>query len=205
MLFCPALGAYWLKFWDRECCWVRLALSAWILAVPAAPENRRNPGPGADFPCGHGQWAPAEQRWEGGTGSAMGSAGPGGSFEGLAQGDRNASTSLARSGDAVRGGRVLGLGGRRTPGGGFLMLPLRRGGADGVPPPPTPDRLHRQESSHYFPQRWNRRPAEGPRCLPAGSGTPAPCHKGCGTHQGQPWAQAWSMAWATFRHEAVLP
>ena len=30
----------------------------WILAAPAAPENRRDPGRGADFFCGHGQWAP---------------------------------------------------------------------------------------------------------------------------------------------------
>ena len=50
-------------------------------------------GEGPTFLTDMGNRAPAEQRWGGGTGrSAMGSAGPGGSFEGLAQGDRDAST-----------------------------------------------------------------------------------------------------------------
>ena len=47
-------------------CWA-LALSAWILGVPAAPKSRRGPGQGADFPCGHG-WA----RPGGGTGRCDG-------------------------------------------------------------------------------------------------------------------------------------
>ena len=65
--------------------------------VPAAPKNR-DPGRGADFPCGHGKHLPSSDggKVRGSTArSAMGSAAPG-SFEGLAQGDQDASTSLAR-------------------------------------------------------------------------------------------------------------
>ena len=83
----------------------------------------------------------------GGTGrSAMGFAGPGGSFQGCAKGtDASTPGSLRRCSTWWPGSR---LGGRRTPDHGSPMLPLRREGPMEYRLFPTPDRLHRQESSH---------------------------------------------------------
>ena len=93
-----------------------------FLVVPAA-ESRLCPKREADFllrawTAGTGLAGMGVRPWGGMGRSDFGSVRPSESVGDLAQGGCDASTVLIPSGDAVCVGRVRGLGGRRTPGGG---------------------------------------------------------------------------------------